>query len=245
MRRAAGLGKINKHKLAQAKYKDKGSEIAEDQLNQMSRQLEVFRTNLEEFAANHKSEIKKNPEFRMQFQDMCATIGVDPLASGKGFWSEMLGVGDFYYEIGVQIIEVCLATQHRNGGLMNLEELLHKVRKTRGQTKQAQDVSLDDIKRAIKKLKILGNGFGLHCLDDGRFIVQSVPAELSMDHTSVLNVAQGTGCVSVSDLKTKLKWEEDRARLVMDQLVKEGLVWVDDQDRSGRLYWFPGLFPET
>jgi len=29
----------------------------------------------------------------------------------------MLGVGDFYYELGIQIIEVCLATSHRNGGL--------------------------------------------------------------------------------------------------------------------------------
>lgn len=28
----------------------------------------------------------------------------------------MLGVGDFYYELGVQIIEVCLALKHRNGG---------------------------------------------------------------------------------------------------------------------------------
>jgi hypothetical protein len=28
----------------------------------------------------------------------------------------MLGVGDFYYELGVQIVEVCLATNHRNGG---------------------------------------------------------------------------------------------------------------------------------
>jgi len=28
----------------------------------------------------------------------------------------MLGVGDFYYELGVQIIEVCLSTSHRNGG---------------------------------------------------------------------------------------------------------------------------------
>lgn len=36
--------------------------------------------------------------------------------AGKGFWSEMLGVGDFYYELGVQIIEVCLALKHRNGG---------------------------------------------------------------------------------------------------------------------------------
>lgn len=39
------------------------------------------------------------------------------LTAGKGFWSEMLGVGDFYYELGVQIIEVCLALKHRNGGL--------------------------------------------------------------------------------------------------------------------------------
>ena len=46
-------------------------------------------------------------------QDMCASIGVDPLASSKGFWSEMLGVGDFYYELGVQIVEVCMASSHR------------------------------------------------------------------------------------------------------------------------------------
>ena len=26
--------------------------------------------------------------------------------AGKGFWAEKLGVGDFYYELGVQIIEV-------------------------------------------------------------------------------------------------------------------------------------------
>ncbi len=36
--------------------------------------------------------------------------------ASKGFWAEMLGVGDFYYELGVQIVEVCLATSHRNGG---------------------------------------------------------------------------------------------------------------------------------
>ena len=38
------------------------------------------------------------------------------LSASKGFWSKMLGVGDFYYELGVQIIEVCIATSHRNGG---------------------------------------------------------------------------------------------------------------------------------
>ena len=38
---------------------------------------------------------------------MCANIGVDPLASGKGFWSNMLDIGDFYYELG-EVINILL-----------------------------------------------------------------------------------------------------------------------------------------
>ena len=45
---------------------------------------------------------------------------MDPLASNKGFWAEVLGVGDFYYELAVQIVEICLATRSENGGLMTL-----------------------------------------------------------------------------------------------------------------------------
>lgn len=28
------------------------------------------------------------------------------VSAGKGFWAEKLGVGDFYYELAVQIVEV-------------------------------------------------------------------------------------------------------------------------------------------
>lgn len=34
---------------------------------------------------------------------MCANVGVDPLASNKGAWAQLLGFGDFYYELGVQV----------------------------------------------------------------------------------------------------------------------------------------------
>ena len=68
----------------------------------MSKQLDVFKTNLEEYVSKPKQWIwKNNPEFQLQLQDMCATTGVDSLASGKGFWSETLGVGDIYYKLGV------------------------------------------------------------------------------------------------------------------------------------------------
>mmetsp|Transcript_17281 Transcript_17281/g.21995 ORF Transcript_17281/g.21995 Transcript_17281/m.21995 type:complete len:116 (+) Transcript_17281:25-372(+) len=76
----------------------------------MKQQLEVFKSNLETFARKHKKDINKDPQLRKHFQVMCASIGVDPLASNKGFWAEMLGVGDFYYELGVQAIQVCVSS---------------------------------------------------------------------------------------------------------------------------------------
>ncbi|XP_069111291.1 vacuolar-sorting protein SNF8-like [Argopecten irradians] len=241
-RRGHGIGAIKKKDLAQARYKDKGTEIAEDQVSQMAKQMEKFKENLEDFAAKHKDEIKKDPEFRVQFQEMCASIGVDPLASSKGFWAEMLGVGDFYYEIGVQIIEVCIATSHRNGGLIGIEELRDRLVKSR--SKKSQDISIDDLLRAIKKLKVLGNGFTV--IPVGRtFLVQSVPGELSMDHTMLLQQAQDSGFVTKSDLLTRLKWEEERAMRALEFMVKEGLAWLDDQATPERQYWFPSFFPYT
>lgn len=240
-RRTAGIAAIKNKNLAQARYKDKGSEIASEQLAQMSKQMEAFRTNLEEFATKHREEIRKNPQFRSQFQQMCAAIGVDPLASSKGFWSKMLGVGDFYYELGVQIVEVCMSTSHRNGGLMSLDELKKKLQISRGRNKQ--EISSDDILMAIRKLKTLGNGFA--AIPVGRsFLIQSVPGELTMDHTTVLQQAEAQAFVSQSLLHEKLGWEDERIQRALDFMVTEGLAWVDDQG-ADRHYWFPGLFVDA
>ena len=42
--------------------------------------MDSFRTRLEDFAYNYRDDIKKNGQFRRQFQEMCAAVGVDPLA---------------------------------------------------------------------------------------------------------------------------------------------------------------------
>ena len=63
---------------------------------------------LQEFARKYKNDIIKDPEFRHEFYRMTASVGVDPLASSKGFWGEILGAGDFYYELSVQIADACL-----------------------------------------------------------------------------------------------------------------------------------------
>ncbi|XP_056006977.1 vacuolar-sorting protein SNF8-like [Ostrea edulis] len=241
MRRGVGVAAARNKSLAQARYKNKGNELEQNQLAQMAKQMEMFKVNLEEFAVKHKDDIRKDPEFRVSFQEMCASIGVDPLASSKGFWAEMLGVGDFYYELGVQIVEVCLATNHRNGGLIGIEELRDKVMASRG--KKSQAITLDDLLRAIKKLKVLGNGFTLISLGKS-YMVQSVPGELTMDHTKLLQEAQNEGFVSMKSLMASLKWEEERVMRALDYMVKEGLAWVDDQGSGDRQYWFPSFFPE-
>lgn len=88
---------------------------------------------------------------------MCKSIGVDPLASNKGFWSDLLGVGDFYYELGVQIVQICLATRQVNGGIISLTELRDRIRNSKSRNRQ--NTSEDDIKRAVEKLSVLGSGF--------------------------------------------------------------------------------------
>ena len=71
--------------------------------------------------------MRRDPVFRAQFHTMCANVGVDPLASNKGMWAQLLHFGDFYYELGVQIVEACLATRAMNGGLMDLDLLRSHV----------------------------------------------------------------------------------------------------------------------
>ncbi|RIB17035.1 hypothetical protein C2G38_1466134 [Gigaspora rosea] len=150
-------------------------------MQQLRDQLQVFKTNLEEFARKYRKDIRKNPMFRARFQKMCSNIGVDPLASNKGFWAEFLGVGDFYYELGVQIIEICLSTRGRNGGLVDLDELKRQLVKMRGGnnsgisgSNSSQEISDDDIIRSIKTLKPLGNGFEILQIGDRKMVRRKV-----------------------------------------------------------------------
>ena len=157
-RRGVGIGAIQKDKLAREKLAAKGEQLQEANVQEMSKQMDKLRENLEKFATLHRKDIQKDPEFRRHFQEMCASIGVDPLASSKGFWSEMLGVGDFYYELGVQIIEVCMAHSHKTGGLMELEDLRrrvarsrmrHKMRRQEAQKNQSDPQSVSTLFKVI------------------------------------------------------------------------------------------------
>ncbi|PIA58865.1 hypothetical protein AQUCO_00400010v1 [Aquilegia coerulea] len=237
MRRRPGIGGLQTAAAARDQYRLLGENVAKIRTDLMKEQLATFRSQLEDFARKHKNDIKKNPAFRSQFHEMCAKIGVDPLASNKGFWAELLGIGDFYYELGVQIVDICLATRSHNGGLINLQELCTLLCQRRKTAREA--ISEDDCLRAISKLKVLGSGFEVISVGKKK-LVRSVPTELNKDHNEILELAQAHGYVTVNEVDRRLSWSSGRAIDALDTLLEEGLAMIDDGHRDGkRRYWFP------
>lgn len=52
--------------------------------------------------------------------------------ASRGFWTETLGIGDFYFQLAVQIIEICFSSREENGGLIDSAVLLSRLDRLRG-----------------------------------------------------------------------------------------------------------------
>ncbi|ORY92262.1 EAP30/Vps36 family-domain-containing protein [Syncephalastrum racemosum] len=235
-RRPVGLAHAQHKERLERDFQQVGDTIAAKELEQLQSQVEVFKSNLQDFAQKHRKDIRKNPTFRAHFQRMCGNIGVDPLASNKGFWADLLGVGDFYYELGIQIIECCLATRQRDGGLTELNELKRRVETMR----KSKEITEDDIVRAIKTLKPLNGGFEVLQIGT-RKMVRSVPKELDKDESSLLVLAQKSGFVDTFLIQAELHWPETRIDTALDHLLQDGLAWIDKQGDHDT-YWIPSYF---
>ncbi|UXI21193.1 putative oxidoreductase [Sarcoptes scabiei] len=242
-RRGLGVGAIHRQQQIDAKYQEMSATLAKEQLEKLSQQFEVFRDKLQNFAIDHKKDIKKNPEFRRAFQKMCANIGVDPLYSSTNFWTKMLGIGSIYYELAVQIAEICMALNPRTGGIMQIDELYDRLIRSRNATSKSDaDISIDDVVKAIEKMSILGNGIQLvKC--QNTFVVQSLSSELNLDQNEIVKQAQeNQGFVNVPLLIERLNWSKHRTEKALNDLLRDGIVWLDepssDQEKN---YWFPGL----
>jgi ESCRT-II complex subunit VPS22 len=227
MRRGIGVGAVKNKKIERENYEAKGKEINETRLANVKVTLKKFETALSEFAEKHRDKINSDPEFRQQFHSMCVSVGVDPLASSKGFWSDILGVGDFYFELGIIVIQICLQTRSRNGGIISLTDLLERARAYKKKSKQK--ASLDDLKKAIEKLAVLGKGYQLIKFNKNEIpYLLSVPIELNRDHEDLMSAAQLHGYVSEQIMVDENDWTKERFSFAITTLLIEGIVWMDD-----------------
>lgn len=237
-RGGAGLAAFDRQEQSNRSFAQLSSALSQTQVDHLHSQLNQFRTALAHFASAHRESIKSDPSFRHAFQQMCSSIGVDPLAGPRkgGWWAEMLGMGDWQYELGVQIVDVCVSTRDRNGGLVEVSELVRLVSKLRG---VGGVITEDDVVRSIKTLQPLGAGYQVVEIG-GRKMVRSVVKELDEDQSVVLAIAQAEGGrISEDILVHRMGWTPERCRSALENMVhRDGLCWVDDQDeRCGRAYW--------
>ena len=230
-----------------------GQKISNERLIEQKRQLEDFRTHLEEFALKHKKEINDNPVFRKEFLQMCREIGVDPLSSTQktGFMSKLFDsqTTDFYYELAIQITNICIALRPKNGGFLEESECLRLLNRLRGA--QSQRVEIEDIGKALKSLEKLSNDFKIVETGNKRMIISS-SVDINSDQMTLLGIAEKNGGW-ISYSKSTFS-NQERFETAVEQLLMEGMAWEDEQplldenskqgvyaNGTGVVYWIPTL----
>lgn len=238
----AGLAAFDRQEASRRGFAELSTELSRAQVDSLHNQLDQFRTALQRFATQHRESIRSDPRFRREFERMCAAIGVDPLAGPRrgGWWAELLGTADWTYELGVQVVDICVSTRERNGGLVDMNELIRLLSRLRGVG--GGQITEEDVVRAIKTLKPLGAGYEVIDVGGGRKVVRSVPKELDADQAAVLAIAHDEGGRVVEDFLVRRNgWTRERAHTALENMyLRDGLCWVDDQDKEyGRSYWVP------
>ncbi|KAF3345697.1 hypothetical protein VdG2_05933 [Verticillium dahliae VDG2] len=109
-----------------------------------------------------------------------------------------------------------------------------------GRPEGAPEVTDDDVLRAVGTLKPLGGAFAVLRVGSKSYI-RSVPKELNTDQSAVLEAVQVLGYVSVGMLMANLGWPRARAVTAVEDLLGEGMLWVDKQSPVEWEYWSPGF----
>lgn len=208
------------------------------QSEELTEQLNIFQERLIDFANHHNKELKSNPEFRSKFLHMCNNIGIDPLNLYVDRDKHLFTVNDFNYELCVKIIQICRDTKDINGGLISFQELLstyfNKLK-----------ITEKDLEDAIRLLSVLNGGFDVLKIK-GNKILRSIPNELTNDQTKILEVCSIMGYTSVSLLRVNLEWSKIRCKSVLDEMVTNGLLWVDSQSKQREvLFWDPSWITKS
>lgn len=255
MRKGAGISGLSRHTATTSSYATLSSSISASQLTSLEASLASFREALLTFSRQHRADIRADPAFRHQFTRMCSVLGVDPLsgpatATGKasgGFWGG-LGLGEWSYELCVQVVDVCVSTRAGNGGMIEMKDLIRRVGKMRGYdtatssgTGGQGEISKEDVTRAIGLLKPLA-GYTVVPIGGIEF-VRSVPRELDTDQSTLLVIAATTGGrLTETRIKRQVGWTDVRARQALeDSVMREGLGWVDEQDSERSVWLMPAV----
>eukprot|EP01071_Lankesteria_metandrocarpae_P015494 Lankesteria_metandrocarpae@DN9736_c0_g1_i1.p1 len=223
-----GIRGVLERQQRRRQFQAAGQELDQASVAMAQENLKEFRCRLKAFALKYGDEINTNAQFRGSFHQMCAALGVDPLISNKSVLNEVLGMGEFYSRLGVQVLTICLSSRAETGGIMEVDECLFRVKKMRG-LDDSDDVVKQDIIRAVKQLQCLGTAnLAVHTSPKNVDLILCVPEEIDEDHLTAWEVARAKGYFTVRMLMQECGWDEGRSTNVANFLVRESVAWVEE-----------------
>jgi ESCRT-II complex subunit VPS22 len=236
MSKKRGLESLNSKALAQ-KYQSLGNELINSQREHLKTQLQVFQNALISFKSEYASEIIQNEEARTCFAEICMAFGIDPLVVASSVIGEQNNNVERNNQLCIKMIELSAITRPINGGIISIQDLLRLINADTWVNHDLQITFTEkDILSSLDSLRIMGDELQLVTFGKHKYI-KSIPQELNVDEKTILETADLLGYVSVSLLRDNFNWKKLRCKNSIDDLVANGILWVDIREKHEAKYW--------
>lgn len=219
-----GLAAFDDNKIRQ--YSELGQSIVQKKTNELTTQLQLFKSILLNFLKEHNEELSKDITLRNEFIKICRSVGIDPLQIYDKHDSKM---NEFYFELCVRIIEFSNSMKDINGGLLPVKDFLAKFKELNITFKDVE-VSVGLLSSLNDELKIIKIG--------SKHYIKNFNIELTNDQNMILETVNNIGYVSVSILRDNFGWKAYRSQEILNEMISNGYLWLDDNNGE-LLYWDP------
>ncbi|MHA1754924.1 MAG: hypothetical protein ACTSYR_05360 [Candidatus Odinarchaeia archaeon] len=139
-----------------------------------------------------------------------------------------------YEKLGEYLYQHAFFSKKEKGGLYTTTELIRLFG-------DDSKVSYKDIIKAIQILEKKKLIPGRIKLTTGVELIQFIPFELSDDHKVILNYASKKGWVTLEELVKDLNWPLERVKIVLENLISNGIAKMDPSYSKGNRYYFPAF----
>jgi len=237
-----GLRRIEEKITREAALKVKGSQLALQNLEEMSKQVQKLHKELQRLESQYKSDIKKNPDLAQKVMKLREELGL-PLAIGifnvgnkPSLKARLQGKDEYLNYLALRILEVGKFSRSRSGGIISVSDLILKL----NDENKGIVVSISDVNGALKLL--LSNGL-IHQIRKlvGMKIIEFLDPQLTQDNQTILEIAaQMNGQITLTELVQKTSWSIERIEIGLNSLINKKIV-VKSNTLDGVVLSFPGI----
>ncbi|MHA1206521.1 MAG: hypothetical protein ACTSRJ_00930 [Candidatus Hodarchaeales archaeon] len=237
-----GLRRIEEKITREAALKVKGGQLALQNLEEMSKQVQELHKELQRLESRYKSDIKKNPELAQKVMKLREELGL-PLAIGifdvgdkPSIKARLQGKDEYLNYLALRILEAGKLSRSRSGGILSVSDLILKL----NDESKGIVVSITDVNEALKLL--VSNGL-IHQIRKlvGMKIIEFLDPQLTQDNQTILEIAaQTNGQITLTELVQKTSWTIERVEIGLNSLINKKIV-VKSNTLDGVVLSFPGI----